>query len=88
MLRGISDTGLHHMTFKIGDRVQWIRAVPDATRMDNIGIVTAVIPDDNNPDEFSLYSIKFNYGIYTLYGTQLRAVKDVLSFGVHYFAPH
>ena len=65
------------MTLKIGDRVRWLRAVPDATKMDNIGIVTAVIPNDNNVDEFTLYDIKFDYGIYTLYGTQLRAVKEV-----------
>ena len=68
------------MTFKIGDRVQWVRAVPGATKMDNIGTVTAVIQDDKNLDEFTLYDIKFDYGIYRLYGTQLRAVKGCFSF--------
>jgi hypothetical protein len=63
------------MPFKIGDRVQWVRAVPDATKQDNIGIVTAVIPDDKNRDEFTLYDIKFDFGLYTLYGTQLRACE-------------
>jgi hypothetical protein len=61
------------MPFKIGDRVQWVRRVPDATKKDNIGVVTAVIPDEKNLDEFTMYDIHLDFGTYTLYGTQLRA---------------
>jgi hypothetical protein len=50
-----------------------MRAVPDKTKQDSIGIVTAVSPDDKNLDEFTLYDIKFDFGISMLYGTQLRA---------------
>lgn len=60
------------MQFKIGDRVRWGRAVPDPNLKDLTGVIVAIIPSDMDLPQFTMYDIKFDFGIYTLYGTQIR----------------
>jgi hypothetical protein len=65
------------MQFQVGDRVQWVRAVPDTKLKGAAGVILAVIEADKRPDEYNLYDIRFEFGMYTLYGTQLDVVSNL-----------
>ncbi|HYR89421.1 MAG TPA: hypothetical protein VE422_35425 [Terriglobia bacterium] len=66
------------MKFNVGDRVEWVRAIPSPELKDIAGIVMAVIPNDQDLDDFYMYDIQFDFGLYTLYGTQLGPAKPTL----------
>ena len=59
------------MSYEIGDRVVWVRAVPDSRMKDIVGVVLAVIPNPSNLAQFTMYDVQFDFGTFTLYGTQL-----------------
>ena len=63
--------------FNIGDHVERIGSlVPDYMRS---GIVTHVIPNENDEDWFTEYEVNFaNQRIATFYETQLRLVKATI----------
>lgn len=58
--------------FKVGDRVRWRHAVRDSYAKNALGIITSLIPNETGVDEFTLYEIKFDFGTFTLYGTQIE----------------
>ena len=60
--------------FKTGDHVYWTRAVADPSKVRVPGVVQMVIPSDSGLDEFNMYDVKFDFGTFTLYGTQIEAV--------------
>ena len=60
-------------TFKVNDRVRWVRAASSLETKDAVGVVTNVIPNDTGVDDFAMYDIKFPFGTFTLYGTQIEA---------------
>jgi hypothetical protein len=84
-----SDVGLHRnqvpygpvvaneRLFTIGERVRWVRAVSGPEYRNVIGMVVAVIPDDRNSRQFSMYDVQFSFGLRTLYGTQIEAVEGI-----------
>jgi hypothetical protein len=57
---------------KVGDQVRWRHAVPDSTAKDALGVITAVIPNETGVDDFTLYEIQFDFGVFTLYGAQIE----------------
>jgi hypothetical protein len=59
------------MLFKVGDKVRWRHAVHELKAKDALGTITAVIPNETSVDELTLYEIKFDFGTFTLYGTQI-----------------
>jgi len=59
--------------FKIGDHVRWIRGAASSQQKNAIGIVVEVMPDNENREAFTTYDIEFQFGIYTLYGSQIEA---------------
>jgi hypothetical protein len=58
--------------FRIGDRVCWTRAVADPNKVHIPGTVIDVIPGDSALDAFTMYDVKFEFGTFTLYGTQIE----------------
>jgi hypothetical protein len=58
--------------FKVGDHVRWTKALSSSEYKNAVGTVEAVIPNDTGVEEFTLYDIKFAFGIRTLYGTQIE----------------
>jgi hypothetical protein len=58
--------------FKVGDRVRWVRAVSSPERKNFVGTIASVIADDIHVDEFTMYEVKFQFGVATLYGTQIE----------------
>jgi hypothetical protein len=60
------------MLFKVGDQVRWRHAVPDSTAKNALGTITAMIPNETGVDDFALYEIKFDFGVFTLYGGQIE----------------
>jgi hypothetical protein len=64
---------------KIGDNVSWCRALSAPSRNSAIGTITAVINSDSGLHEFAMYDIKFTFGTFTLYGTQIQLRPYVLS---------
>jgi len=61
--------------FNVGDSVRWVRALSYPEYKNSVGIVQAVIPNDNNLPGFTMYDVEFQFGLATLYGTQLEAEK-------------
>jgi len=57
---------------EIGNSVRWVRAVASPEYRNAIGTVTAIIPNDNGLDDFTMYDIHFPFGLHTLYGTQIE----------------
>ncbi len=60
--------------FNAGEMVRWARAVSSLEHKNAVGTVVAVIPGDQNSSEFTLYDIKFPFGMLTLYGAQIEIV--------------
>jgi hypothetical protein len=56
--------------FKVGDHVEWIGSLVP-TYMRN-GVVTAVTPHPEFPDQFTEYEVDFKYVKGTVYENQLR----------------
>lgn len=50
----------------------WVKTGADH-QPEIIGTVLAVMPSDSKLDEFALYDVKFDFGTFTLHGTQLQA---------------
>ena len=59
--------------FKGGDRVRWVRALTDTDHAASEGIVLAVVPNDHGIVPFTEYDIKFSFGEFRLYGTQIES---------------
>lgn len=57
--------------FNQGEQVRWVRAVSSPKYKNAVGAIIAVIPDDNNSPEFTIYDVQFSFGLMTLHGTQL-----------------
>jgi hypothetical protein len=51
--------------FKVGDEVVWIMEALHH----KVGIVTDVIPNDSELNEFTLYGVDFDFGLRTLHGS-------------------
>ena len=49
------------MQFQVGDRVRWVRAVPDAKLNGSTGVIVAVIETDEIQDEYNIYNIQFDF---------------------------
>jgi hypothetical protein len=61
-------------SFKVGDRVRWVRAAFSSEQHNALGTVVDVTPnDDANLEAFTIYDIEFEFGIFTLYGSQIEA---------------
>ena len=60
--------------YKVGDHVQWTRAVSQPRFKNAKGLVTAVLDNDTQVDDLTLYDVQFEFGLFTLYGTQLDPV--------------
>lgn len=60
------------MLFKVGDRVRWLHSVPDPKLTNALGTITAVIPNETGVDDLTLYEIDFDFGAFTLYGSQIE----------------
>jgi hypothetical protein len=60
------------MLFKVGDQVRWRHAVPDSKLTNALGTITAVIPNETGVDDLTLYEIDFDFGAFTLYGSQIE----------------
>jgi hypothetical protein len=67
---------IRKVRFNIGDRVCWTRAVADPTKITVAGVVLAVIPSDSGLDDFTMYDVQFEFGTFTLYGTQMKPMPD------------
>ena len=61
--------------FHVGDHVRWVRAVASPECRNAIGVILAIVPDDRNSREFSIYEVRFTFGTRTLYGTQIECVS-------------
>ena len=64
------------MEFKVGDQVRWRNAVPELKAKDALGTITAVIPNETGVEDLTLYEIKFDFGAFTLYGTQIEQERQ------------
>ena len=58
--------------FMIGDRIRWVHAVSEPQWMGAIGVIIAVIPNDTGVEELTLYDVRFEFGLCTLYATQIQ----------------
>jgi len=58
-------------SFKVGDRVRWVRAVNDPQQKDVVGVIVGIIPDDA-AQGVTMYDVKFDYGRFALYSTQIE----------------
>jgi len=56
----------------IGSKVRWVHALNIPENQNAVGIVLAVIPNDDDLDDFTMYDIQFPFGNFTLYGTQIE----------------
>jgi len=59
--------------FKRSDRVRWVRALSHPEYENAVGTVLDVIPNDASLDAFTMYDVEFQFGTFTLYGTQIEA---------------
>ena len=73
------------MKFKAGDHVRWIRAVPDSILKEVDGVVLEIVATDK-VEAFNLYKVQFEFGTYTLYGTQLKVAAPPLNSAISIFA--
>ena len=62
--------------FKRNDRVRWVRALSYPEYENAVGTVLDVIPNDTSLDAFTMYDVEFQFGKFTLYGTQIEAVAE------------
>ena len=60
------------MVFEVGDQVRWLQGVPELKAKNALGTITGVIPNETGVDELTLYEIKFDFGAFTLYGSQIE----------------
>jgi hypothetical protein len=60
------------MRFRVGDHVCWTRAMGDPSKAELPGIVRSVFPCDSGLDDFTMYDVEFDFGTFTLYGTQIE----------------
>jgi hypothetical protein len=60
------------MVFKVGDQVRWLHGVHELKEKNALGTITDVTPNETGVDEFTLYEIKFDFGAFTLYGSQIE----------------
>jgi hypothetical protein len=58
-------------SFNVEDKVRWVRAVGRPEYKDVVGTVLDVIPSDTNLEKFNMYHVEFDFGRFTLYGTQI-----------------
>lgn len=58
--------------FKVGSRVVWKET---ALHEINIGTVVRVVPCDSELPEFTLYDVKFGFGVRTLHGSELSTIR-------------
>jgi len=58
--------------FQIGDRVRWVRALKDLSKVHIPGVVLSVIPSDFGLEAFTMYDVQFDFGPCTVYGTQIE----------------
>jgi len=59
------------MEFKVGDEVRWRHGVPELKAKNALGTIIAVIPNETGVDELTLYEIQFDFGAFTLFGSQI-----------------
>lgn len=62
------------VAFKPGDRVCW-KGIRDPTHNHIPGTILKVIPKGAGA-AFALYEVEFEFGTFTLYGTQLESVRE------------
>ena len=65
--------------FNAGEMVRWVRSVSSPEHKNAIGTVITVTPGDRHFSEFTLYDIKFSFGMLTLYGAQIEIVDTKAS---------
>jgi hypothetical protein len=65
------------MIFKVGDQVRWQHGVPELKAKNALGAIIAVIPNETGVDELTLYEIKFDFGAFTLYGSQIEKEPQI-----------
>jgi hypothetical protein len=61
--------------FRVGDQVVWITEAFHH----KVGIVTNVIPNDRELNEFTVYDVTFDFGLRTLHGSELQAIPPNIS---------
>ena len=62
--------------FKVGDQVLWIDATSDVDK-GSVGTIVDFVPSIYGVGSFHLYEVQFDFGLRSLYGTQLtRAFND------------
>jgi hypothetical protein len=57
--------------YKVGAKVRWKKTSFDATIQNATGVILHVLPSDVDVEEFTMYDVEFDFGIYTLYAIQL-----------------
>jgi hypothetical protein len=62
-------------TLSIGTSVLWVRACSDPKNKNAIGTILSVHPSDSGDDMFAEYDVQFDFGIRTLYGTQVEVAN-------------
>ena len=61
-----------HSTSSGREQSRFGNAVRESTARNALGTITAVIPNETGVDDFTLYEIKFDFGVFTLYGAQIE----------------
>jgi hypothetical protein len=64
------------LRLKVGDRVRWVCGASLPEHKNAIGTIIAIMPDNAHTNEFSMYDIKFSFGMMTLYATQIQAAHQ------------
>ena len=59
--------------FAVGDRVRWSRVNPDLGQPDIVGTIRTIIPHKRGLPALTMYQVEFDFGTFTLYGTQIEA---------------
>ena len=76
--------------------MRWTRAVAKPQFKDAQGLVTGVLANDTHVDELTMYDVTFEFGSFTLYGTQLESATinhaggrrgDLIAESLGLFAP-
>ena len=57
--------------YKVGDYVCWTRAVSQPSFKNATGQVATILDNDTQVEDLTLYDVQFEFGLFTLYGTQL-----------------
>ena len=58
--------------YKVGDCVRWSRAVAQPYLIGAEGVITAVLDNDTQVEDLTMYDVAFEFGLFTLYGPQLE----------------